>query len=126
MYIEQFVHRAIVIHIDSDVSWEDLVRLQKAIDEEAGHHLSQGRYASGFAEYCQKQLEYVRRNRDTYSIQVSHFGYEESEFGYMPGNTTYYMDEYGVPCVDVRDVLRDLDSNSDSDVKLDELESILA
>lgn len=105
MLIDGFVDGKIAITIRSDGSIripEDLVILEREIDEATGYHVSVTTFASGFAEYCIKILEYVSVDARNNGIEVVMDN--GVSFGYMPAGTTYYQNE-GLKVVDAVEFL---------------------
>lgn len=105
MLIDGFINGNIAISITPDGSIripEDLAILEREIDDAVGYHISVTTFASGFAEYCIKILEYVSVYTRNKGIEV--ILDDGVSFGYMPAGTTYYQNE-GLKVVDAVEFL---------------------
>ena len=108
MLIDKFINEEIAISIIPDGSIripEDLAILEREIDDAVGDHVSCGRYASGFAEYCIKTLAVAKEKYNIDGIEVCLSG---GGFEFMQAGTTYFQDEEGMAVIDAAELLDEL------------------
>ena len=112
MLIDKFINEEIAISIIPDGSIripEDLAILEREIDDAVGDHVSCGRYASGFAEYCIKTLAVAKEKYNIDGIEVCLSG---GGFEFMQAGTTYFQDEEGMAVIDAAELLEEFSGSS--------------
>ena len=129
LYIDEFVDGKIAIRIlrnnPGDVQWlNGLSRLESEIDNAAGFHPHNGSFSGGFMEYCFRQIDFVKRDRNASGVEIV-LDNRRGSFSYMPIDSTAYWTAIGVQVVNLADVLEELgETILGSEIGLDEFEEI--